>query len=199
MKGSILKLGLLVAACFGLTSSTASAGLLPTSVTVFSELSGTYRWQYAIVLPTDSQLRTGDYFTIYDFDGFVDGSHVGPSEDWVFSSALLGPTPPKLLPVDDPNMVNLTWTYTGPTIDVGQIGLGNFMASSLFGDSKVGFFTSQSHRTSDGLLNTNVTTTDVPAPSGSSNVPEPATLALAALGLPMLALARLRRKTTPVA
>ncbi len=199
MKGSILKLCLLAIACVGLTSSTAHAGLLPTSVTVFTELSGTYRWQYAIVLPTDSQLRNGDYFTIYDFDGFVDGSQVAPSADWVFSSALLGPTPPKVLPIDDSSMLNLTWTYVGPTIDVGQIGLGNFMANSLYDDSKVGSFTSQSHRTSDGKLNTNVTTTDVPAPRGSSNVPEPATLALAALGLPMLALARLRRKTATLA
>jgi hypothetical protein len=196
VKLTSLKLICLLSALCGV-ASTSHAGLLPTGVTTFSEISGTTRWQYAIVLPTDSQLRNGDYFTIYDFDGYVAGSEITPT-DWSFSAQLVGPTPPKLLPTDDPVIYNLTWKYNGPTIDAGQVGLGNFMASSLYSNSKLGFFTAQTHRFSDGKLDTNVTRTDVPSPSGTSNVPEPGTLALAALGLPLLGLARLRRKNSAV-
>jgi len=48
----------------------AQAGLLPVQVSVLPE-SGNYRWTYAIVLPSSSQLQAGDYFTIYDFGGMV--------------------------------------------------------------------------------------------------------------------------------
>ena len=183
----------LVAAGLVALGGTAQAGLLPTGVTVLSE-GDNWRWQYAIVLPTDSQLKTGDYFTIYDFNGFVDGSAAAPSADWVFTTSMVGPTPPNVVPSDDPTKPNLSWKYTGPTINVGQTGLGNFMATSLYQDRVDSFFTARTHRSSDGKADTNITTTDVPVPGGGLQAPEPATLLLAGLGLPLLGLARLRKK-----
>ena len=57
-----------VAAAVWLTAgSTANAGLLPVSHTVSPE-SGNFRWTYSIVLPTDVQLRNGDYFTFLGVD-----------------------------------------------------------------------------------------------------------------------------------
>lgn len=179
-----LALGAVLAAATG-----AQAGLLPTSVTVFPE-AGNFRWQYAIVLPTDSQLKSGDYFTIYDFAGYQANSAVAPTADWSFTTQNVGPTPPLVLPTDDANVPNLSWTYTGATINVGQTGLGNFIAVSLYDLKTTSFFTAKTHRASDGKPDTNITTTDVPVPSA---VPEPATFALAALGLPLIGLARLRR------
>ena len=64
-------------------AQSATAGLLPTSVTVTPDAAN-YRWTYAIVLPTDSMLRSGDYFTIYDFGGLVPGSIVAP-DGWTAS------------------------------------------------------------------------------------------------------------------
>jgi hypothetical protein len=191
---SIARLLAAAVAVVGLAGGSAQAGLLPTSVTVFPE-AGNFRWQYAIVLPTDMKLQSGNYFTIYDFAGLVDGTMVTPDENWT-ASTTSGKVPPLLNPTDDPNIPNLTFTYRGPTIPAGQIGLGNFWATSTFGEKTEVSFTAETNRTSDGLKDSNITTTD--APRGSDvpppEVPEPATLLLAGLGLPLLGLAKLRKK-----
>jgi len=185
----------LVAAAAALTGTAgpARAGLLPVSVTVTPD-AGQFRWTYAIVLPTDSQLRTGDYFTIYDFGGLVPGSLVQP-DGWTSAVAKLGPTPDRVNPGDNPLVDNLTWTYGGPTVTSGQIGLGNFWALSSFGTQTDSFFTATTHRTSDGRVDTNITETVVPVPTGPNlEAPEPASLALAAVGLPVAGFALRRRR-----
>ncbi|HET6574712.1 MAG TPA: hypothetical protein VFG68_13985 [Fimbriiglobus sp.] len=174
--------------------SGARAGLLPVSVTVNPE-ADKFRWTYAIVLPTDAMIRAGDYFTIYDFAGLVAGSESQPT-DWAFSVAKSGGVPPGVDPKDDPGQDNLSWAYTGPTIPSGQIGLGNFWAVSDFGTATESVFTARTHRTSDGLVDTNITPTTVPVPTASPppGVAEPATLVLAGLGLPLVGLVRRRRR-----
>ncbi|HJZ56012.1 MAG TPA: hypothetical protein VKE74_13680 [Gemmataceae bacterium] len=170
----------------------AQAGLLPVRVSVAPE-GDKYRWTYAIVLPSDSQLRPGDYFTIYDFGGYVSDSNSQPT-DWSFSSSNLGTTPGRLNPDDSAELPNLTFTYTGPAIDAGQLGLGNFWALSDFKDATDSFFTARTHRTSDGRPDSNITETVVPVPTAPPpGLPEPTTLALAGLGLPLIGAGRLLR------
>lgn len=188
--------GLAAAAVAGVLATDAAAGLLPVSVTVNSE-GENYRWTYAIVLPTDSQLQAGNYFTVYDFGGYIGGGEVAP-DGWKFMGATnTGPTPELLKPEDNPDVPNLTWRYEGPTIPSGQVGLGNFWAISKYDEQQIDFFTAQTRRTSDGLIDSNITETvvpkavDVPPPS---LVPEPATLALAALGLPLVGAVRALRR-----
>lgn len=195
MTKKILIACLFAAAAIVVAGSTAQAGLLPTSVTQIPE-AGNFRWTYAIVLPTDMKLQSGNYFTIYDFNGYVAGGESAP-DGWTFNSSKMGPTPDRLNPNDDPNIWNLTWTYHGADIPSGQIGLGNFWALSNTDLQEDSFFTAVTNRTSDGQVDKNITATVVPKGSsggGDVTTPEPATLALAGLGLPLLGLARMTRR-----
>jgi hypothetical protein len=174
--------------------SDARAGLLPVAVTITPEANN-FRWTYAVVLPTDMKLQAGDYFTIYDFGGLVADSTAAP-DGWTVAINKSGPTPDRLNPQDDSMVENLTFTYNGETLN-GQIGLGNFWAVSTFGESSASFFTARNPRSADGAFDSNITETIVPRPSvvdPPTGVPEPATLALAGLGLPLLGAARLLRK-----
>lgn len=180
----------------------AAAGIIPASVTVTPE-AGNFRWQYAIVLPTDMKLQAGDYFTIYDFGGLVAGSQFAdPSGssagDWAIEVSKAGPVPVGLSPNDDAGIDNLVFRYKGASPLTGQTGLGNFGAVSTVGQSVKTDFTAQNPQGSTGEIDRNIVDTIAPAPPGVTppppGVPEPTTLLMAAIGLPAVGLARRLKK-----
>ena len=176
-------------------SGTATAGILPGPVTVTPE-AGNFRWTYAIVLPTGMKLQAGNYFTIYDFGGFVPGTQFADpapnTGNWTMTTAKVT-VPLGLNPNDDPSIPDLTFTYTGPAVLVEGHGLGNFGATSTVGTNTTTDFTAQNRQSDTGELDRNIVDTfapGVPPIEPPSGVPEPTTLALAGIGLPLLAAAR---------
>ncbi len=191
-----------VAAAAVAVGGTAIAGIIPASVTVTPE-AGNFRWQYAIVLPTDMKLQAGDYFTIYDFGGLVSGSQFmdpagSSASDWVMEVVKAGPVPAGLSPNDDPTIDNLVFRYTGSTPLTGQTGLGNFGAVSTVGTSTKTDFTAQNPQGTTGEIDRNIVDTIAPGVPSTGEptpgVPEPTTLLLAAIGVPLAGAARALRK-----
>lgn len=142
---------------------------------------GFFRWTYSLTLTPTESLVAGDYFTIYDFDGFVPGSMLAPDPSWINSSALAGPTPPSVIPLDNLATPNLTFTWGGGGLT--GVTIPGFSALSRYDGVGAGQYTS---------LTTDAVTLDqgkiqtlgeVSVP----RIPEPGTLAL--LGVAGLAAA----------
>lgn len=174
------RLWLLAVAPLLLMMSSAHAGLVPTNVVVMPEGdTSNYRFCYSVTLQSQSVLQPGDYFTIYDFAGRVDGSQWQP-EGFTFSTSKVGFTPDKTHPNDDPNIDNLTWTYTGEALINGERYLGQFCILSTIPYTTTDDFTGQTRKPDGSEFNNNITDTTVPVPSP---VPEPSTWLLAGFGM----------------
>ena len=180
----------------------ARAGLIPNKVTVTPDGSD-FRWTYNVVVTSDLYVAKGDFFTIYDFAGAVDGQTTMPT-GWTMTQQNTTVIPPKYGHVDandNPNLPNYTFTYTGSTPIFGSAGLGDFSFLSSSGAKADSVFTSVNHR-QDNTVNApdpqefTLTPTSVPVGAGTPppSAPEPATIALALAGLPLAGLAARRRR-----
>ena len=114
---------LVVASSLSLTIAQASA--MQTIVTkVDKNKDGTTTYHFSVEVDKGESLTpsegkaTGDFVTVYNFYGLVEGSAKAPA-GWTFSSEEFGRTPtangyPLVLPLDVPNTPNLTWTASNP-------------------------------------------------------------------------------------
>ena len=181
-----------------LAAPAARAGLIPNKVTVstIADANGNYSWTYNVVVTSDVYVQPGDYFTIYDFaNGSVGLTGATSPTDWVLTTDLVGRTPDKTAPLDDPSISNYTWTYAGATAIFGQQNLGNFVLQSPYNHFAESDFTSSVFRQDNDHSEHTITSTTVPVAAAGGQTPEPATIALAAAGLPILGLIRRRRRS----
>lgn len=194
--------GALLSAVALLVSSAVQAQITPRLFNVVDNGAGECEFQYSIDLGPDAQLTNtapGDfgpgssYFTIYDFVGYVAGSEFAPA-DWEITIQNVGVTPsgvdPGAFTGDNPNIVNITFHYTGPETNgpaTGFQGEGAFGASSTLWATTVGTYSEQTEQVSNNLRHAGGGFVDVPA------VPEASSLMLLVPGLVPLGVMLRRR------
>ena len=157
------------------------ADIIPTLSSI-SPSGGNFDWNYSVNLTVDQKVMTGDYFTIYDFGAAVPNSVEMPS-GWTFSASLAGVTPGRVSPSDNPNVFNLTWTYTGQTTITGGTPLGIFTAGTTTDQLQTGNFAAQATRAVGPDIGTkidNVGSVSIPIPEMSALAP---ILGICGLGL----------------
>lgn len=118
---------------------------------------GGVEFSYTASTTSRTALVQGDYFTLYDFRGYIAGSAFAPT-DWSIEVQAVGVTPPGVNPGalsgDSASVVNLTFRYTGAARINGPIspigGIGAFGAVSIWSSSELGCLTSRTHRNNPG-------------------------------------------------
>ncbi|HLV81343.1 MAG TPA: hypothetical protein VKT32_13745 [Chthonomonadaceae bacterium] len=183
-------------ALLSLGTGNARGDVIPqlTSVTTSTINPADYTFTYETDVTNTETVQTGDFFTLYDFNGYVSGTAFAPS-GWTLSVQNTGITPTGVTPVDDPNIVNLTWTYSGATQGPGPLNLGNFGADSIYGQTQAMWFTGLAHKYDPGHGDNNTPVANVGQDGGPAPVPEPPAVAMLAGTLSMgLTWRRLRPK-----
>jgi len=175
----------------------AQADIIPTLSSITPDGSD-FQWNFSVNVTVDQRVEAGDYFTIYDFRGLIPGSNTEPA-NWIFTSALLGVTPPTVLPADDPTAFNLTWTYSGQDVILGQMFLGTFSVLAMTDQSTTANFTAHATRSSGPDIGTkidNIGVVSVPVPEMSALAP---LVGIGALSLASFAFSVWRRRGSSVA
>lgn len=172
----------------------ARADIIPTLDSIASIGAADFNWSYRATLTQDENAVSGgsnggDYFTIYDFGGFIPGSNEQPA-GWTFSFKLVGKTPPLVRPTDDRSIYNLTWHYVGgpglPDEINGPVNLGLFSAETTVDQFRLGWFAAEATKNTGPFAGTpidNVGRVAVPIPEMSALLPMIGVCGLGAIGL----------------
>jgi hypothetical protein len=179
---------LCVAGLLGVGVSDARAGFTITLATGSPTGSGPYTYSYTASIPDGDQINNGDFFRIYDFYGYVNGSISAPS-GWTATTQNSTATPPPnviLSHGDDPSVPNLIFTYSGTAPVVGPASITGFTAQSVFPLPPVGTikdFVGRDTKSTGPTAGTPVDSIgDVRVPA----VPEPTSVLSSGLGIILL-------------
>jgi hypothetical protein len=129
-------------------------------------------WDYQFRVTDDATVRSGDFFVIVDFGGYVAGS-IYAAPGWTATTETFTPgvfannvaSPPGLLPAVDTGSTNLRFTYSGGGVLGPDVILGHFGAvTSLLVQYDDGITVARDH---------NIAGTRTEANSGYAPVPVP--------------------------
>lgn len=193
---------LLISIAALLTATAAQASITPTLVGGPVDLgNGTFRYTYDATLASDQALKTGGYFSLYDVVGFQGFGAVAAG--FTATAQFLGLSPSNVVPNDDASILNVTFSYAGPTINYDgplfERQLGFFEIISTSGVTGTDDFSSEAMRNSGptkGSVVATIGTNAVTVPGMAGNVPEPAMWAMLIVGFGMVGVQMRSRKGT---
>lgn len=198
-----------VVMAFAVTTAPARADIILSPTVGFGDpVPGGFKYVYTVTLATAHSLdpagggfNKDNFFTVYDVPGLVPGSQTltgafftDPPFKWTTKNAAIGDTPFGTTPTDTP-VLNITANFdaslAGP-IGPGPIPLGIFSYVSVFQPGPDPLFYAGSSQVflDPGLIANNLSETRGPG----DIIPEPASIALFALGLPVLGALYIRRR-----
>ncbi len=202
MKINASLLSLVAATAFGVMAAGAAHAdinpIAPGTPTITG--TGPYTYTYGTVLSDTETLVSGNFFTFFDVNGLISGTETGPA-GWTASENLTGPNAvgnfnSAPASIDSASILNVTYTYNGPTVVGAPSGLGNFSFQSIYPVASTReSFTAVADLSGTDILNANGTSYVGPTVSATA-VPEPATIvpfALGGLGLLALIVRKNRR------
>lgn len=185
-------------------ASMASASITPVLVGSPVATGSQFAYNYSATLASDQALRTGAFFTLYDFVGFSGFGSV--AANFTATSQLTGFTAPRTLPDDSPSIVNVTFTYNGPDVNfdgpLSEREIGNFTvfgsgSSVILGDFTSFAFLNNGPTKGSGISTVGDNTVGVAGGGIAGVVPEPGTWAMMLVGMALVG-GSMRRRSTRV-
>lgn len=194
---SRMSFGVLLSAAALIAGSAVQADIIPVFNVATPLGGGITEFSYSVEIPANTRVNTGDYFTIYDFNGYVAGSAFAPV-DWDIHIQATGIDVPGQSGITDTSVENITFEYVGAATIFGPVnpvgGVGAFGANTTStGIKGLGQYAGFSHKQNPGSPDNNTDQGNQGFLVTPSAVPETSSLMLLVPGLVPLGIMLRRR------